>query len=119
LDQALKDLIESYAELDEETEEKFGDDEESYSHAVIEVLETSIESALEEHDISTTLFANILSNLTEALEQLDPAAFEDEEGASEYSIDDVDDSDDVEDIEDIDDLDEDELEIEDDDEDED
>ena len=87
LDQALKDLLEAYTELEEENESKFGDDEDSYSHAMIEALETSIESALEEHDVSTTVFAAVLSNLTEALEQLDPSAFDEE--AATYGLEDV------------------------------
>lgn len=88
LDQALKDLIEAYTELDEELEEKYGDDEDSFSHAMIEALETSIESAIEEYDTSTSSFATVLSSLTEALEQLDPSAFDEDE--SEYELEDVD-----------------------------
>lgn len=87
LDQALKDLIEAYNELEEEVGEKYEDDEDAYAHAIIEALETSVESAIEEHDSSTTQFATILSNLTEALEQLDPSAFDEDE--SEYGLDDV------------------------------
>ena len=87
LDQALKDLVESYAEIETELEEKHGDDEEALSHALIEALETSIEGALEEHDYSSANFAGVLSLLTEALEQLDPAAFEDSsEDDEEYDM---------------------------------
>lgn len=100
LDQALKDLIESYVELEEETEQTHGDDEDSYTQAIIEALETSVETAIEEHDVSTTTFATILSHLTEALEQLDPSAFEDEETHDAYDMNDVADADDVEDIDD-------------------
>ncbi len=119
LDQALKDLIESYTELEEETEQTHGDDEDSYSQAIIEALETSVETAIEEHDVSTTTFATILSHLTEALEQLDPSAFEDEESHDAYDMNDVADADDVEDIDDIDDdidadLDEEDIDIDDD-----
>ena len=35
LDQALKDLLESYSELEERLEQKFGEDEESFTHAII------------------------------------------------------------------------------------
>ena len=46
LDQALKDLIEAYGQIEEEYSDKFAEDEESYSAAIMEVLETSIESAI-------------------------------------------------------------------------
>lgn len=108
LDQALKDLIEAYTELDEVIEKKYGEDEDAFSHAIIEALETSIESALEEHDTSTNTFATILSSLTEALEQLDPSAFEDED--ADYEMEEADDEDAEYDIDadDLDDYDEDE-----------
>lgn len=83
LDEAIQDLIEAYTELEEEISTKCGDDEDAFSSAIIETLETSIESAIEEHDFSTSGFAAILSNLTEALQELDPVAFEDEDEDSE------------------------------------
>lgn len=113
LDQALRDLIEAYTELEEEISSKTGDDEDAFSSAIIETLETSMESAIEEHDFSTAGFAAVLSNLTEALQELDPAAFEDddEEGGAdddeEYDVDEIDDLEE--------DLDEDELELDEDD----
>ena len=110
LDQALRDLIDSYSELEAGFVGTLGEDEDSLNHALVEVCETAIESALEENDTSTTVFASMLSNLTEALEQLDPAAFEDDD--SDYEIDDVDMG--VDDIDDIDD----DLDLEDDEEDE-
>ncbi|MFN8389162.1 MAG: hypothetical protein U0136_02590 [Bdellovibrionota bacterium] len=126
LDQALKDLIEAYVELEGQLEEKHGDDEESMSHAMIEALETAVEGALEEHDYSSSNFAGVLSLITEALEQLDPAAFE-EEGEEydlaevEYELEDgdIDDADiDDADLDDVD-LDEDEEDGDDDDDDDD
>lgn len=100
LDQALKDLIEAYTAMEEEFDEKYGDDEEAFSSAVIEALETSVESAIDDQDSSTSFFANLLSSLSEALEQLDPAAFEetteeedDEDDASEIDYDDLDEND--------------------------
>ncbi len=91
LDQALKDLVEAYAELESDLEAKHGEDEESLSAALIEALETGVEGALEEHDYSSSSFAGLLSMLTEALEQLDPAAFEGEESEDEeYDLSDVD-----------------------------
>ena len=79
LEQAIVDLIEAYAELEAGAEEKYSDDEESYASTMIEGLETSIESAIDEGDISTGQFAAMLANLSEALEQLDPSAFESDE----------------------------------------
>lgn len=79
LEQAILELIESYAEVENNAEEKHGEDEDSYAHAMIEAIETSLESAIDESDVSTGQFAAILANLSEALEQLDPSAFESDE----------------------------------------
>ena len=103
LDQALKDLVESYASLVSELENKHGEeDEEALSAAIIEAIETSIEGAIDEQDSSTSEFAELISALSEALEQLDPAAFnetteEEEEDDEDYGDDD--DADDLEEIE--------------------
>lgn len=97
LDSALKELIEAFSEVEEDLDEKFGEDEEAYTSALIEALETSVEGAIDDQDSSTTTFASILSTLTEALENLDPTAFEgassedeEEEEETDYEIDDVD-----------------------------
>jgi hypothetical protein len=90
LDQAILDLIEAYSALESEVEEKCAGDEDSYAHAIIEALETSLESSIDESDIATNQFAAILSNLTEALEQLDPSAFEDDEEAG-FGLDEIED----------------------------
>jgi hypothetical protein len=102
LDEAIQNLIEAYTELEEEISEKVGDDEDAFSHSIIEALETSIESAIEETDFSTAGFAAVLSNLTESLEELDPAAFEEEgeegeEDDEEYEMEDIDDDEEYED----------------------
>lgn len=115
LDEALKDLIEAYIEVEETLEEKHKDDDEALSRSLLEAVETSIESAMEEHDYSSSAFANILSVLTESLEQLDPSAFEDNDDEEyedadedlELDEDDLDDED-LEDLEDDDSEDEDE-----------
>ncbi len=109
LDEALQDLVEAYIELEDQITEKVGDDEDAFTHSIIEALETSIEAAIEEHDFSTTGVAAILSNLTEALEQLDPVAFdddEDEDSDEEYEI-----SDEYEDLDEDEELDLDEAEL--------
>ena len=107
LDQALKDLVEAYLEIEEELTEKHGEDEEALAHAFIEALETSVESAMEEHDCSSGSFASMLSNLSEALEQIDSAAFEGSSEDDEYELADEDYEMDDSDIDDAD-LDEDE-----------
>jgi len=111
LDQALKDLVEAYTNLVSEMENKYGDEDgDALSAAILEALETSIEGAIDEQDSSTTDFAEMLSALSESLELLDPAAFDEQSGETEeeYEDDDVD-YDDVDDA----DLDEEEEEEED------
>ena len=110
LDQALKDLVESYASLVSELENKHGEeDEEALSAAIIEAIETSIEGAIDEQDSSTSEFAELISALSEALEQLDPAAFnetseeEDEDDDEDYADEDADDLEEVEEEEEEDD----------------
>lgn len=107
LDQALIDLMEAFVEIEEKMASKFGDEEDSFTNALVETLETSIEGALEETDMSTSGFATFLSCLSEALEQLDPGAFEEdeeeedeEEGSYEVDDDDVDIDEDDSDYED-------------------
>ena len=90
LDQALSDLIEAFSELEVELDEKCGEDEESYNSALIETVEAAIENALDEQDSSTGVVASILSSLTEALEEIDPSAFDDIEEEADYDLDDVD-----------------------------
>ncbi len=86
LDQALMDLIEAYSEIASGLAEKHGEDEDALNNALVEVLETSIDSAVEEQGFNTSQFASMLSCLTEALEQIDPSAFEDEDEDYEYDI---------------------------------
>ena len=78
LEQALIELIDGYIELESTANKAYGDDEDSFSNSVIEGLETSLDSAIEESNISTAQFATLLANLSEALEQIDPSAFEED-----------------------------------------
>ncbi len=87
LDQALRDLIEAFRGIREKLDEKHGEDEDAFEGAIMEVLEASIENAIEEEDISSHAFAEMLDLLTEALEQYDPAAFDDAD-EDEYDADD-------------------------------
>ena len=43
LDQALADLIEAFTELEIELDGKFGEDEDTYTSAIIETVEAAIE----------------------------------------------------------------------------
>lgn len=88
LDQALSDLIEAYSELEDTLLEKYDEDEEAFNNAIVEVLETSLENAIDEQDSTTTAAANMLTALFESLESLDPSAFEDEE-ADEFEVENV------------------------------
>ncbi len=107
--QALIDLIEAYSQIEDVATEKHGDDESAANSAILEVLETSIESAIEEQDASTSFLASMLSSLSEALEQIDPSAFEEsDEDYDEYEAEDSDidldeDDDDLDEMDDDDD----------------
>ena len=86
LNQALRDFIEAYIELHEDLDEKLGADEDSFNHAIVESLETTIDSALEEVDFSSTQLANMLSFISDALEQLDPSAFDQDEDDDGFDL---------------------------------
>lgn len=92
LDTALKDLLEAYTELESELDSKYGDDEDAFTSNLVEILEGSIESAIDDQDSSTSSVASMISSLTEALETLDPSAFEgeteEEEEDDEYETED-------------------------------
>lgn len=91
LSQAIIDLIEAYSVLEDELEEKHPDDEDAYALSLVNAVETAIEAGIEEHGSNTSSFANLVSVMTEALEQLDPSAFdEDEEIEEEYEMQDID-----------------------------
>jgi len=79
LETALIDLIEAYLELEEEFEGLHGDDEAAFEHAIVEAMETNLEIAIEETGATTEQFATLLGGMSEALEELDPSAFEGEE----------------------------------------
>lgn len=106
LNQALRDLVESYSEIEDELEQKFTEDEDSFASAVIEALEGALESAVDELGVSTNELAGVVANITEALEQLDPSAFDEDEN-DDYVMEDVNgledyDMDDDEDLDDLD-----------------
>ena len=98
LDQAMNDLIEAYLEIQDKLESTHGDDEDAIAHGLTESLETSIESSIEEHDVSTTAIASMMAYMTDALEQLDPSAFDDDEIEQSESYEDEGVDDDIDDI---------------------
>lgn len=90
-DQALKELVDTFASVHTELVDKYEDDEDGYQHALLETVENAIEGALEDSDVDASFLAGFLTTCSEALENLDPEAFnESEEGEDDYSMDDVD-----------------------------
>jgi len=105
VDGALRDLLEAFAELEQDLDEKHGDDEDAYQSLLAETMEGSIEAAVEDSGTSTTLVATLISSLSDGLESLDPSVFDDDtDGYNNMSMENVDMGDD-EDI-DLDDIDE-------------
>lgn len=105
LENALKDLVEAYINLESELEEAHEEDDDAYAAAMIEALEGAIEVAIDEFDASTQSIASMVTAMTEALEQLDPSAFDDDEEDSQgFELDDVEevDYDDLDEDEDLD-----------------
>lgn len=78
LEQALIELIDAYVEIEKGANKNFGDDQDLYSNAIIDGFEASLDTAIEESEISTTQFASLLAHLSEALEQIDPSAFDED-----------------------------------------
>ena len=109
VEQALIDLLSAFSELEQDLEDIHADNEDSYNAAIVETLEAGIENAIEESDTSTSLAATLVSSLSEALETLDPSAFDDdaadEFGFSMAGIDDGGDDDDIDLDDDDDDID--------------
>ena len=99
LDQAMKDLLDAYISLEDQVDANHSEDDDAFSSAILEALEIAIESALDKMEVPSQTMAALVSAMSEALEQLDPSAFDDEDdgdfGMSDanYEIDDEDDSD--------------------------
>ena len=125
---ALSELLEGYTELLESLEDEYptddiGDvdsnDELDIESSLITEVRAALELVMESEDYSPDDIASLITSMTEALEEIDPSIFEQEEGEEEdddddYIVDDEDDFDDYEeedddfdfDDEDTDDLDE-------------
>lgn len=139
--EALSQLFEGFAELQDlletelgtsevedekdEKEEDEGDEKPDPESALIREMKTAIEVAIETEDYTPEEIATVIATMTEALEEIDPDVFEgeDEEGyADEEEEDDdldVDYDDDDDDLDDLDDDEDDDLDDDDVDEDED
>ena len=94
----LKKLFNEYMALEGIMDK---DDDSEHAHdEIVGSLEAAIEAAIEAEEIDTQVVARMLSFMTEALESLDPEAFEaDEEDDDDYEDEDED-EDDYEDDED-------------------
>ncbi|MDR2337122.1 MAG: hypothetical protein LBE20_00525 [Deltaproteobacteria bacterium] len=92
LEQAFSEIIQAFIALEEQLEKKYSDDDEAYSSAMVETIESVLDSILEEGDITTTNIAQMLAVFTEALEEIDPNAFEDlvndDDDDDDYDLDD-------------------------------
>ena len=75
-DSALKDLIVAFASLDEDLSSKFGGDRSEYTSALTETLETSLESAVDDSGLETSVIARMVNAFFKAIESLDPEAFD-------------------------------------------
>lgn len=126
---ALTQLVEGFAELQEKLEEDFDPDRDeseekeetenpsgSLEDALVTEIRAAVESVIENEDCAPEDLASIISALTDALEEIAPEVFTEEEREEE---DDDDDDDDIDLDDDDDDYDEDEDEDEDEDDDDD
>jgi hypothetical protein len=120
---ALTQLVEGFAELQESLEEDFdpaaatddddGDDDEASGYiedALVTEIRAAVEAVIENEDCAPEDLASIVSALTDALEEIDPEVFSEatvaaDEDEEEYDEDDEDDDDYDEDDDDDDDID--------------
>ena len=92
-DQALRDLLISYNELEDEISAKFGGDDGDFGSAISETIEASLDTAIDDSATETIQAARLATLLLGAVESLDPDAFEevDEEDDIGYGSEDTDD----------------------------
>lgn len=103
--EALTQLMEGYVELQESVERDYGGREEpeagaelssEVDAALVTEIRAAVESVMEDEDYSAEEMASVISVLTDALEEIDPDAFgqeEDEDEDEEEDDDDIDDDD--------------------------
>lgn len=132
--EALIQLLEGYSELQEALSQEYdkgkvkdedADDDDGEGEispevdaAIVTEIKAALESVIEGEDYSPEEVAQVITTLTESLEEIDPTVFEHEEqsGLEEDEDEDYDDIDEDDDDYDLDDEDEDDVEDEDDDE---
>jgi hypothetical protein len=98
---ALTQLLEGYAELQESLEADFGasgaeeEDETSaeLDAALVTEVRSALESVIENEDFSAEEVASVISAFTDALQEIDPDVFEEEKDEDEDEEDDNDDDD--------------------------
>lgn len=102
--EALTQLMEGYVELQQSVERDFGgregEDEGELSSevdtAIVTEVRAAVESVMEDEDYSAEEMASVISMLTDAVEEIDPDVFDQEEDGEEEE-EDEDDSEDDED----------------------
>ena len=114
--EALTQLMEGYVELQQSVERDFGGREgaeegelsSEVDSAIVTEVRAAVESVMEDEDYSAEEMASVISMLTDALEEIDPDVFNQEEEDEEEEEDDEDEDDDDTDLDEDDDIDEDE-----------
>jgi hypothetical protein len=114
--EALTQLMEGYVELQQSVERDFGgregEDEGELSSevdtAIVTEVRAAVESVMEDEDYSAEEMASVISMLTDAVEEIDPDVFDQEEDGDEEEEDEDDSEDDEDEDLDLDEDDEDE-----------
>jgi ribonuclease E len=114
--EALTQLMEGYVELQQSVERDFGgregEDEGELSSevdtAIVTEVRAAVESVMEDEDYSAEEMASVISMLTDAVEEIDPDVFDQEEDGEEEEEDEDDSEDDEDEDLDLDEDDEDE-----------
>ena len=101
LEAQLKDFAEVYKSVRAKLCVQHGDDDDAVDSAMVEILTSAMESVIDELEFDTADLATFAGCLMEAVEVLDPSAFDDEDGLfggidddDELEIDDLDDDED-------------------------
>ncbi len=108
--EALTQLMEGYVELQQSVERDFGsregEDEGELSSevdtAIVTEVRAAVESVMEDEDYSAEEMASVISMLTDALEEIDPDVFSQDEDEEEEDEDEDDDDTDLDEDDDID-----------------
>ncbi|MBN8549170.1 MAG: hypothetical protein J0M12_07655 [Deltaproteobacteria bacterium] len=109
---ALTQLMEGYAELQESLEHDYGVDPEASDEdneanaeldtALLTEVRAAVESIIENEDYTAEEVGAVISALTDALQEIDPDIFTEETEEEDEDDDDLDDDDDDDDLDDLD-----------------